>query len=72
MTGENPSEFTWAGDYPVEEVSWYDAVDFANALSQMEGLEACYEVTENSVGETVVDLPLGLDRLGYRLPTEAE
>ena len=38
VTGENPSEFTLAGDYPVEEVSWYDAVDFANELSQMEGL----------------------------------
>lgn len=72
VTGENPSEFTLSEDYPVEEVSWYDAVDFANALSQMEGLEPCYEVTENSVGETVVNWPLGLDCLGYRLPTEAE
>ena len=63
---DNPS--ATKGDlYPVTNVSWFDAVQFANALSTYEGLEQCYAIT----GETVT-LTLGMDCLGYRLPTEAE
>lgn len=48
-------------------VTWRAAVAFANALSQQEGLPACYHVE----GE-VVTMPRGLKCGGYRLPTEAE
>lgn len=72
VTGENPSEFTLSGDYPVEEVSWYDAVEFANALSELEGLEPCYEIIKADEGDPTVEWPSGLDCEGYRLPTEAE
>lgn len=50
---------------PVEDVSWWDAVTFCNALSERESLPPAYRVD----GELVE-----WDRSanGYRLPTEAE
>ena len=43
VMGMNPSYNKKCGDNcPVEKVSWYDAVAFANKLSEMEGLEKCY------------------------------
>ena len=65
VTGDNPSEFTISGQYPVEEVSWYDAVHFSNELSILEGFEPCYEVLEDIDGEMTVEWPLQLDCLGY-------
>jgi sulfatase modifying factor 1 len=66
--GSNPSELTACGlSCPVETVSWFDAVAFANKLSESEGLESCYVIR----GETVT-WPKGVSCLGYRLPTEAE
>lgn len=53
-------------DCPVESVSWYDAVSFANKLSVKEGLEKCYEIDGNDVKWVVEDCS------GWRLPTEAE
>ncbi len=68
VMGSNPSHFASCGpDCPVEQVSWLDAVAFANALSETEGLESCYRVS----GEAVT-WPRGLACTGYRLPTEAE
>ena len=68
VMGSNPSHFSSCGDScPVETVNWYDAVEFANRLSDREGLERCYTVTGESVA-----WPKGLDCKGYRLPTEAE
>ncbi len=63
MMGSNPSEFKTCGaNCPVEQVSWEDAVGYANALSRREGLPECY------AGSTFA----GLDCAGYRLPTEPE
>ena len=63
---ENPSSNK--GDlYPVTDVSWFEAIEFANALSAYEGLEQCYDIADGEVS-----LPLGTQCLGYRLPTEAE
>jgi formylglycine-generating enzyme len=71
VMGSNPSSFSSCGDScPVERVSWYDAVDFANRLSDRVGLERCYTVTGESASE--VAWPKGLNCKGYRLPTEAE
>ncbi|NOR45999.1 MAG: SUMF1/EgtB/PvdO family nonheme iron enzyme [Candidatus Delongbacteria bacterium] len=50
---------------PVEKVSWYDAVEFCNKLSEMNGLEKCYTGSGN---RTTCDFSAN----GYRLPTEAE
>jgi len=67
VMGGNPSHFKNCGDdCPVEEVSWEDAVRYANALSKRAGLTPCYE---NS-GWYARFRGLGCE--GYRLPTEAE
>jgi formylglycine-generating enzyme required for sulfatase activity/serine/threonine protein kinase len=50
--------------FPVESVSWNDAVDYCIKLSLAEGLTPCYE----RIGERVN----WLEGSGYRLPTEAE
>jgi formylglycine-generating enzyme required for sulfatase activity len=49
---------------PVVNVTWFDAIQFANELSKLERLEPYYRVQGTNV-EVV-------DGLGYRLPTEAE
>ena len=50
--------------YPVDSVSWYDAVAFANKLSLLENFTPCYSETP----------PVQWNKActGYRLPTEAE
>ena len=60
---------------PAENVTWYDAVYFCNALSEKLNLTKAYaiEVTkieENHITEATVALVA--DANGYRLPTEAE
>ena len=54
-----------AGDHPVVNVSWFDAVAYCNWLSEKEGLTPAYAI---SGGEVRWDRDVG----GYRLPTEAE
>ena len=52
---------------PKREVSWMEAIQFCNHLSEIEGLETCYQVSGDNVSwEKGVLCP------GYRLPTEAE
>ena len=66
--GVIPSKFEdCGGDCPVEQVDWFDAVGYCNALSELEGLAPCYKVSGNDVTWSG-----GYDCLGYRLPTEAE
>ena len=44
--GEDPSYFTECGeDCPVELVNWFEALEFANALSRNAGLSECYTLT---------------------------
>jgi formylglycine-generating enzyme required for sulfatase activity len=64
VMGTNPSYFS-GDNLPVEEVSWYDAVEFCNALSQKEGLTPVYTISGTSVS-------WNQNANGYRLPTEAE
>ncbi len=74
ITGMNPS-LSSAGEgsvgtlfgpaLPVQNLTWNDAVAFANAASRAEGLPECY--VESDVGVTWTR-----DCIGYRLPTEAE
>ncbi|MBW2700812.1 MAG: formylglycine-generating enzyme family protein [Deltaproteobacteria bacterium] len=72
----NPSDHTGCGtDCPVENVNWYEAAAYCNALSATVESEECYTCTgehvdvicePNAVYATPYDCP------GYRLPTEAE
>ena len=64
VMGTNPSEHK-GDNLPVENVTWYDAVAYCNALSSREGLTPCYVVEG-----TTVKWNRSAD--GYRLPTEAE
>jgi len=63
VMGYNPSRFQNAYSLPVENVSWEEAVLFCNKLSELGGLESCYDP------ET---WECDLSKNGFRLPTEAE
>ncbi|MBO7429782.1 MAG: SUMF1/EgtB/PvdO family nonheme iron enzyme [Spirochaetia bacterium] len=64
IMGKNPSSFK--GDkLPVECVSWYDAVQFCNALSNKFGLSPVYTINGTTVTQNA-------SANGFRLPTEAE
>jgi len=66
ITKESPG--TFKGDkFPVETVSWKDAVTFCNLLSIHTKLKPCYTFQEDS-NEITFDRTAD----GYRLPTEAE
>jgi formylglycine-generating enzyme required for sulfatase activity len=78
VMGTNPSYFAEDGRgekriagqsterFPVDQVSWYDAVRFCNSLSKQEGLTAFYDIAGLNISIPNIDSP------GYRLPTEAE
>ncbi len=79
VMGKNPSAFQGARR-PVENVSWYDAVEFCNRLSEMQGYAPAYAIDKEKKDPNNVS---GDDKLkwtvtlnpsanGYRLPTEAE
>jgi formylglycine-generating enzyme required for sulfatase activity len=67
-----------AANHPVHTVSWYDAVKWCNARSEMEGLQPCYYTDANRTSvyrSGVVVLATNFvnwTATGYRLPTEAE
>jgi sulfatase modifying factor 1 len=66
VTGNWPG--TARGDrLPVEEVTWWDAVQFCNLLSRAERLTPAYDVFADGEG---IEWDASAD--GYRLPTEAE
>ncbi|MCL2186859.1 MAG: formylglycine-generating enzyme family protein [Treponema sp.] len=67
---KNPSGFK-GDNLPVENVSWFDAIEYCNMLSQKEGLNPVYIIK----GTTVTwnrKVNGSLETSGYRLPTEAE
>ena len=75
----NPSKFIGT-NLPVEQVSWYDAIEYCNKLSQIEGLSPVYTINktlrdpnnlnDNDSLKWVVTWDRNAN--GYRLPTEAE
>jgi formylglycine-generating enzyme required for sulfatase activity len=96
LMGRNPSNFkerqysdgdfmrvngeTMNGDHPVEQVSWYDAIAYCNALSAVKGLKPAYvikNIRRSSAG-SIVSAYVWINGLsiykveGFRLPTEAE
>ncbi len=67
IIGSNPSATDRGiGDnYPINEVSWHDAVEYCNALSRKEGLTPAYSGNGDNIS-------CNFNANGYRLPTEAE
>ena len=60
---------------PVEQVTWYDAVFFCNALSEKMNYTKAYAITVTTVSDghiTAADVAFVANSNGYRLPTEAE
>ena len=64
IMGSNPSHFKGSDDLPVENVSWLDAVNFCNKMSEKDKRTPFYRIN----GTDVVDVGGN----GYRLPSEAE
>ena len=66
-TGRNiPNDNKWGkGSRPVINVSWYDAVQYCNWLSQQQGYQLAYTINNNRVS-------FNSNANGYRLPTEVE
>ena len=70
IMGDNPSIFSACGERcPVERVTWFAAITYANARSELEGLDPCYDDLGVVIG-SVDGNPYECE--GYRLPTEAE
>jgi formylglycine-generating enzyme required for sulfatase activity len=93
VMGANPSYEDWydeddnygvGNNYPVYNVSWYDAIVFCNKLSMREGLSPAYSISGstnpaawgsvpeweyNAAWDAVQVVP---GSTGYRLPTEAQ
>lgn len=83
ITGSNPAEKSRYGQgdrLPVYRLSWYDAVEFCNLLSEKHGLKRYYEIDKTATDphnkfefdeyKWTVRRVEGAD--GFRLPTEAE
>ena len=64
ITGTNPSFFK-GQNLLVEQVSWFDVIEYCNRLSEREGLLAAYTINGQEVS-------WNRSANGFRLPTEAE
>ena len=79
LTGNNPS-YGGGPDWQVEAVSWFDAIEYCNRLSERDGLVPAYTIDKNQTDPAFKSEDAAVKWLvtwnrsanGYRLPTEAE
>ncbi len=81
-TDENGSTVTDCdgSDCPAGNLSWFDAIDYANKRSERDNLAACYELIEcqresgsiTACADVRIAAKTVCDCKGYRLPTDAE
>lgn len=79
VTGKNPSKFK-GESHPVESISWYEAVEFCNKLSEMSGLTPAYKIDKSTVDpnnhntddKSKWTVEFDKDANGFRLPLESE
>jgi formylglycine-generating enzyme required for sulfatase activity len=77
VMGKNPAIHSNNFNKPVENVTWFDAVLFCNALSKRERFDTAYTFTNrrDSTTGNCVDLggiAVAMKKKAYRLPTSAE
>jgi len=79
VMGYNPSYFNGFADSskrPVEQVTWYDALEFCNKLSEKERLQPVYAINDRKPATgypiTSATVVANWSKNGYRLPTEAQ
>ena len=81
ITGENPAyhttgnhpEISWANRRPVEKVTWWDAINFANKLSEKNNLVVAYDENNGKLLDSNGNHTTDISQVeGFRLPTEAE
>ena len=76
VTGNDPSSFPGDTSRPTENVTWYDAVEFCNDLSTLEGFTPVYGITSRvpATGHPITNATViaTWSNNGYRLPTEME
>lgn len=65
IMGKNPSEFKGEKNFPIENISWYDAVEFCNKLSEKLELVPAYFIHGHNI-------EWNKNANGYRLPTLEE
>lgn len=70
IMGNNPSYFK-GDNLPVEQVSWYDVIEYCNKRSEKEGLEKVYTYRKIKDNE-LEDVQMNEKANGYRLPTQKE
>ncbi len=81
MEKEYPDDRGWGrGNRPVINISWYDAVEYCNWLSEQHGFKPVYTIYKNKIAlenlneyddfKWLISVDWRAD--GYRLPTEAE
>jgi len=83
VMGTNPSNFSSVANGPVEQVNWFNAIEYCNRRSMQEGLTPCYSYS--TYGTNPANWPSGWNTStnhtnvscnwtanGYRLPTEME
>jgi formylglycine-generating enzyme required for sulfatase activity len=79
IMGTNPSIFI-EDNLPVECVSWYEAIQYCNRLSEREGLIPVYTIEKDRIDLNSISeydnlrwkITMDPEADGYRLPTEAE